>query len=60
MFAKWGMILFLFGSFGSKAGNSLILFSSGFPVVGVAFFGSFSIGVGVPFEARVFVPWFDY
>jgi len=50
------MILFLFGSFGSKAGNSLILFSSGFPVVGVAFFGSFSIGVGVPFEARVFVP----
>jgi hypothetical protein len=33
-----------------------VLISSGFPVVGVAFFGSFSIGVGVPLETRVLVP----
>jgi hypothetical protein len=46
----------LFGSFGSKAGNSFKRFSSGLPVAGVAFFGSFSIGVGVPLETIVFVP----
>ena len=56
IFAKWGIILFLFGSFGSKAGKSFILLSSGFPVAGVAFLGSLSAGVGVPLETTVLAP----